>query len=129
MCDNNEIYAVKEHDTYVYVVYVYVDYRKEIGTRIVRVYKDKQMAIEFAKDISIERNPDQDNDEEDDKDEDEIRSKDLSDNGKNNSDYCITRGTEYDNRLGISVKDLSQYGVEDKYLWYLRVAVDKVLMF
>jgi len=35
----------------VYVVYVYTDYRKEIGTRILKVFKEKAAALDFAQSL------------------------------------------------------------------------------
>lgn len=111
----------------VFVVYVYVDYRKEIGTRILRTYKDREEAIRFAKSLSIEfkaegmspRTP-QDEDEHEHEDEETI------DHGSN---YCIVKGTEFDAKLRLPSEQWPKYGLNDKHLWYLRIAVDKSDLF
>jgi hypothetical protein len=102
----------------VYVVYVYVDYRKEIGTQVLRAYSSSAEAVGFARAISVDyKSPEASNNERgpsDDEDNDE-------------REYNMIGGDIFDSRLRCQV---DQLGVEDadtvvrlKRLWMLRVAV------
>jgi hypothetical protein len=106
----------------VYVVYVYVDYRKEIGTRILRTYKKREEAIKFAQSLSTEYKVEKKVKNEEDEEEEEI-------DANRESEYCIVEGTEFDARLKVPSKEWPKYGINDKHLWYLRIAVDKSLLF
>lgn len=105
----------------VYVVYVYIDYRKEIGARILRTYKKREEAIQFAKSLSIDYIVEKKLQEEE-EEEEEI-------DANCPSNYCIVKGTEFDARLKLPSSEWPKYGINDKHLWYLRIAVDKSLLY
>ncbi len=94
-----------------YVVYVYVDYRKEIGTRVIRNYIDRQKAIEFAESLStkyVDPHPDPDEKERE-------------------PEYVCAVGTEFDQMLRFPRNRLVEFGVNSESIKYLdvnRVAVD-----
>jgi len=121
----------------VYVVYVYTDYRKEIGTRILKVFREKAAALDFAQSL-CERSKskrdcgcvlEDDFAEDASKSEDEIEDIDES-------EYSIVKGLLFDKSLAIPQEDLHKYGVTldggyrcsfiNRMFGPLRVGVDNV---
>jgi hypothetical protein len=51
--DSAQQLASQSNKKYSYVVYVYVDYRKETGTRVLRTYTDRETAI--SRKIAVDR--------------------------------------------------------------------------
>ena len=103
----------KTHPTkkYAYVVYVYVDYRKETGARLMRSYSSREAAIEFAESLSTKYNKKGDED------------------ASVEREYVMLGGTEFDAKLTVDTKKLKKFGVSKQDisdLWYTRIAVDKV---
>jgi hypothetical protein len=100
-----------------FVVYVYVDYNKEIGTRVLRTYLDRQKAIDFAESLSTKYYPASRKEEE----EEEYKS-----------DNVMVSGNEFDAWLCFPKDRLTEFGLSEtdvEDLWYLRVAVDKAQHF
>jgi hypothetical protein len=98
-----------------YVVYVYGDYRKEIGTRCIRTYKDKAKAIEFAESLSTKFN--------------------FTDGEKyedSEIEYCLTVGNVFDAALMMSNEHLPALGgiwkEWDIHAYMNRVGVDETDM-
>ncbi len=99
-----------------YVVYLYVDYRKETGTRVIRTYFNRQKAIEFAESLSTKYEK-----EEEAEAEEELQP-----------EYVLLAGTEFDSRLRFPTDRLIEFGLRKEdasRLWYTRIAVDSVQHF
>ncbi len=102
-----------------YVVYLYVDYRKEIGARVIRTYFNRQKAIEFAESLSTKY-------EKEEEEEEEEKEEELQ------ADYAVFVGTEFDSCLRFPYKRLIEFGLREEdasRLWRTRVAVDSVQHF
>jgi len=96
-----------------YIVYIYCDYRKEIDIQHIKLFDNREKAINFAKKYS-------------------------SSNPTQYAEYVGIHGTEYDSELiyydeSISVDDKfiesvdKELGIK-KNMWHLRIAIDKVIM-
>jgi hypothetical protein len=121
--DSAQQLASQSNKKYSYVVYVYVDYRKETGTRVLRTYTDRETAISFAKSLSTEYVRSEAQKLEDD---DEDRGED------NGPEYVSYSGTEFDSRLEFPHERLTEFGMleeEAKWFWGTRIAVDKAEQF
>jgi hypothetical protein len=110
-----------------YVVYLYVDYRKETGSKVLRTYFDRQKAIDFAESLSTNyvtakkarKEPESNDEDEEEQDEEE------KENG--GPEYVSLIGTEFDAKLRCPKNHLTEYGLTNQdvsNLWYTRIAVD-----
>ena len=99
-----------------YVVYLYVDYSKEIGARVVRSYFNRQKAIDFAESLSTKY----------------VGPNEEEDDPVSEPEYTVLAGSEFDSNLRIPKDRLVEFGLiprDVSSLWYTRVAVDAVQHF
>jgi hypothetical protein len=115
-----------------YVVYVYVDYRKDIGTRVVRTYMDRQKAIEFAESLSA-KSPTTGSDAVDntpcDNDNSGASQEHDPEHEEDLPEYNCQVGGLFDARVRFSASELIEFGIldkDDQWMWYLRVGVEEV---
>ena len=98
-----------------YIVYLYCDYRKEVDLQHLKVFLDRQKAIDFAQK--------------------------YADKNQTEAEYVCIKGTEYDAAFSYpNEDDDSDYDIEKTKheqlkvelgvkpgMWYMRIAVDKVV--
>jgi hypothetical protein len=102
-----------------YVVYAYVDYRKEIGTRVIRTYLDPDKAIAFAESLTTKYVDPA-------KQEGEIEEETFDED--RGPEYVCLVGNVFDARLRFPKNQLTEYGLtkdDVENLWCTRIAVDE----
>ena len=119
----------------VYVVYCYVDYRKEIGTRILRTYSDREKAIEWVTKFAKQKKTEKKQRVEDKKEvdtKDEENEEKYDDYQEDGPEYSCEVGTDFDAYVVYKKKKdlVEETGLDTlQDMFGLRIAIDCVECF